>query len=230
MTQKNAETPEMEALGEVAMSKTELFFEENGKKITVAIFALFVLAAIIFGYKSLIVEPKENRAADAIYTAQSIFESAAPDYKVALEGGPSSLGFLSVIEDYGSTASANIACHYAGVCYLKLGDFDNALKYLKMYKQQEGSTAEILFAQNIGLQGDIAVEKGNYSEAIELFKKASSSSKNTLTAPTYLRKAGMAAQAAGDDAQARELYESVMRNYPSTTESRNAEKYLGTIK
>ncbi len=230
MKQQSVETPEVEELGAVAMTKTEQFFEENGKKLTGVIFLLFVVAAAIFGYKSMILEPREQRAAAAIFPSQSIFEAAAPDYQMALEGDSSSIGFLAVIEEYGSTATGNIANHYAGVCYMKLGDFDNALKYLKAYKKQKGSAAQIIYAQNIGLQGDIAVEKGDYTAAVALFKSAATSSENPLTSPMYLRKAGVAAKAAGNGDEARKLFESVVREYPSTTEARTAEKHLGTIK
>ncbi len=229
MKQESVETPEVEVLGTVAIGKTEQFFEENGKKIAGIILLLFVVAASFFGYKSFVLEPQEQSAADAMYASQGIFEAAAPDYQVALDGDASSIGFLAVIDQYGSTPTGNIARHYAGVCYMKLGDFDNALKYLTSYKKQQGSAAEIIYAQNIGLQGDIAVERGDYAGAVKLFKSASESSENPLTAPMYLRKAGVAAQAAGDSKMARELFESVVREYPSSAESRTAEKYIGTL-
>ncbi len=230
MKQQSVETPEMEILGTEAMTKTERFFEENGKKITWAIFALFVLAAAIFGYKELVMEPTESRAAAAIYPSQVIFEAEVPNYEVALTGDESSVGFLSVIDEYGSTASGNLARHYAGICYMKMGDYDKALSYLTQYKTQSGSAAQIINAQNIGLQGDISVEKGDYAAAVALFKRAAESSENSLTTPIYLRKAGMAAQAAGNKSEARELYQRVVDLYPSTAEARTAEKYLGSIK
>ncbi|UKI39587.1 MAG: hypothetical protein L6V35_01520 [Alistipes putredinis] len=52
-----------------------------------------------------------------------------------MEGDGSTAGFLEVIEKYGSTPQGNIAKHYAGICYLKNGDLDNALAYLAKYKK-----------------------------------------------------------------------------------------------
>ncbi len=228
---KSVETPEIEVLGEAAMSKTEMFFENNGRKITFAIVVLFVVAAGLFGYKTLVMEPKEERAAEAIYAAQAAFEMGGEtNFKIALEGDPRTTGFLQVIEEYGSTEAGNLACHYAGVAYMKLGDFDNAAKYLKMYSALDGVPAEIINAQNIGLQGDIAVEKGDFAGAVALFEKAAGVSDNTFTAPLYLRKAGQAAQAAGQTEAAKALYEKVINIYPSTAEARTATKNLGTIK
>lgn len=226
---KNVETPEaIEAIGE-AMSKTELFIENNGKKITSVIFGLFILAALIFGYKLLILEPKLERAAEMIANAQSVFEQTNPDYQVALDGDENGAGFLEVIETYGSTPAGNIANHYAGICYVQLGDFDTAAKYLAQYKAVDGVPAQIINAQNLGLQGDVAVEVGDYAKAMTLYSSAINASDNVLTAPTYMRKSALVAIAMGDNAKAIELYKAIMSNYPSSIEARDAEKYIGAI-
>ena len=81
-----------------------------------------------------------------------------------------------------------------------------------------------------GLQGDIAVAQEDYTAAVALFEKAVKASENNLTAPLYLRKAGQAAQAAGDNAKALELYERITVEYPASMEARDAEKLIGTIR
>ncbi len=230
MTKQSVETPEIEVLGEVAVSRTEQFFANNGKKVVMAILCVVAIGVAIFGYKALVVDPSEQRAAEAIYRAQSLFEGATPDYQAALDGTADYAGFLEVVENYGSTTSGNLAAHYAGVCYLKLGDYKNAEKYLKAYKAQSGIAAEVVNAQNIGLQGDIAVDNGDYTTAVALYKRAANESENLITAPLYLRKAGQAAQAAGDAAEAKTLYQSVVELYPMSAESRSAMKLMGTIK
>ncbi|MFR9651886.1 MAG: tetratricopeptide repeat protein [Rikenellaceae bacterium] len=222
MGQKSVENPEIEIMGAEAMSKTEQFFESNGKKIVIIIFVLMVLSAAIFSYKMLVVAPAEERAADAIYSAQLLFD--APDYQGAVEQ------FVAVADDYSSTKAGNLANHYAALCYIKLGDSANALKYLKQYKAQKGIPAQIINAQNLGLQGDLAVNAGDYAAAVELFKRAANISENPLTTPMYLRKAGQAADAAGNTVEAKSLFQSIVDLYPSSPENRTAEKYLGAIK
>lgn len=81
MTKQN----EQEALG-TAMNKTEMFFEKNSKSMIIALLALFVLAAAIFGYRQLISQPRERKAAEMIAQAQYRFESTTPEYQLALEG------------------------------------------------------------------------------------------------------------------------------------------------
>ena len=148
---------------------------------------------------------------------------------IMIEGDANGPGFLDVIDQYGSTRAGNLAKHYAGICYLRLGDLDNAATYLAKYKPAKGIPAEIVNAQNIGLQGDIAVEKGDYAAAIKLFEKAAKVSDNNLTAPMYLRKAALAANAMGNKEQALGFAQRIQNEFPASAEAQNAEKLMGTI-
>ena len=76
---------EQETLGE-AMNRTELFFEKNGRNMAYIFLGLLVLAALIFGYRALIVAPRATKAAERIAEAQYRFEEQNPDYQLALEG------------------------------------------------------------------------------------------------------------------------------------------------
>ncbi len=228
MAKNNVPTPEQEALGEV-INKTEHFFEENGKKVVTLIVALIVLAGIIFGYKELIVEPRIEKASAMLFEAQLLLESDAPDYQTALDGNAEGAGFLEVADSFGSTPSGNLASHYAGICYLHLGDFENAANYLAKYKSVKGAPGAIINAQNLGLQGDIAVEMDDLKAAVALYKKAVAISENSMTTPAYLFKAGLAALASGDEATATELFTQVTTKYAGTEEANKADKYLGSI-
>ena len=225
MTKQN----EQEALG-TAMNKTEMFFEKNSKSMIIALLALFVLAAAIFGYRQLISQPRERKAAEMIAQAQYRFESTTPEYQLALEGDANGAGFLEVIEKYGSTPSGNLAKHYAGICYLKAGDLENAAEFLARYSPVKGIPGALINAQNYGLQGDIAVEQKDYAKAVKFYDKAVAAADNNLTAPMYLRKAGLAEQAQGNGAKAAAYYERILTSYPASMDARDAEKLLGSIK
>ncbi|HIY47043.1 MAG TPA: hypothetical protein IAA35_03275 [Candidatus Alistipes faecigallinarum] len=226
MTKQNV--AETEGLGE-AMNRTELFFEQNGRKFIYIFVGLLVLAALVFGYRSLIVAPRAEKAAEMIAEAQARFEAETPDFKLALEGDANGAGFLDVIEQYGSTPSGNLAKHYAGICYLRTGDLANAAAYLAKYKPVKGIPGAIVNAQNYGLQGDVAVEQQNYAQAVSFYKKAVEAADNNWTAPMYLRKAGLAEQAQGNNAAAAALYEKILYTYPASVEAREAEKLLGSV-
>lgn len=219
---------QQETLG-VAMNKTELFFEQNGRRMAYIFLGLLVVAALVYGYRALIVNPRAEKAAEMIAEAQNRFDGENPDFALALTGDANGAGFLEVIDQYGSTPSGNLAAHYAGICYLRQGDLENAAKYLAKFSTVDGIPGAIINAQNFGLQGDIAVDQQDYAKAVKFYEKAVKAADNNLTAPTYLRKAGLAAQAQGDSKKAAAFYEQILTVYPASYDAREAEKLLGTI-
>ena len=213
-----------------AVSKTEQFFEKNGKKCVIALVVLLLVVAAGYAYKFLVMDKNEAEAAELIVEAQERFSGETPNYDLALNGDEAGAGFLAVADEYGSTKAGNLAKHYAGICYLHLGDLENAAKYLAKYKAVKGLAAEVVNAQNLGLQGDVAVEQGDYKGAISFYKKAVEAADNSLTAPIYLRKAGMAEQAAGNAEAAKKFYQQILEQYPASMEARDADKLMGTIR
>ncbi len=215
---------------EVAMDKTEVFFQENGRKLIYALIAIISIAVLIFTYRGLVVDPRAEKAVDMLATAQQRFDGQNPDYELALNGDANGAGFLEVAQKYGSTPAGNLANHYAGVCYIQLGDFESAANYLKKYSAVDGIPGAIINAQNLGLQGDVAIELGNFENAARLFEKASETSDNNFTTPLYLRKAALAHKELGNNDTAIKLLERVALDYPMSYDAREAEKLLGTIK
>ena len=223
---KKVENPQDVVVAE-AVSKTEAFFEKNGKQVIVALVALVVLVAGGYAFKTLVVDRNKTLAEELIVEAQERFAGETPDYALALNGDEAGAGFLDVVEQYGSTPSGNLAKHYAGICYLHLGDLEQANEYLAKYKAVKGLAGAVVNAQNYGLRGDIAVEQGNYEEAVKLYKKAVAAADNDYTAPLYLYKQGLALVALGKDAYAKACFETITTKYQSSMESRDAERLLG---
>ena len=98
-----------------------------------------------------------------------------------------------------------------------------------MYKAVKELPGEIVNAQNLGLRGDIAVEKGEYEAAVALYKKAVAASVNIYTAPLYLYKQVLAYAALGNKAEATKCLETLQADYASSTEAREAEKVVATL-
>ncbi len=219
---------QQETLGQ-AMNRTELFLENNGRRLSYLLLAVLAAGLLIYGYRALIMQPRAEKAAELIAQAQERFEAETPDYMLALEGDANGAGFLEVIEQYGSTPSGNLAKHYAGICYLQTGDLENAAAYLAKYSTVKGLPGALINAQNYGLQGDVAVEQGDYARAVKFYEKAVKAADNNLTAPMYLRKAGLAARANGDTKRAAAFFERISADYPASMDAREAEKLLGTI-
>ena len=158
-------------------SKIEKFFAKHGMKVVIALAVVLVGVGGWFIWDH-IQNKKEMAAKEAIWTKQANLSVETPDNQLVIDG------FLSIVKNHEGTKAANIANHYLGIQYLRIGDLENANKYLKAYEAVEGSIyAEIINAQNIGLQGDVAVEQGDYAAAAQLFQKAVSVSGNSFTAP-----------------------------------------------
>ena len=212
-----------------AVGKTEKFFQENGKKVIIAVVAIVAVAVAGYLVKSLVIDANAEKAAEMIVDAQDRFGVENPDFALALNGDENGAGFLDVVEQYGSTVAGNLAKHYAGICYLRLGDLENAEKYLAMYKAVDELPGEVVNAQNLGLRGDIAVEKGEYVAAGALYKKAVAASANIYTAPLYLYKQILAYAALGNKAEAVKCLEALQADYATSSEAREAVKVVGTL-
>ena len=222
---KEVVTPQEEML-ESAKAQTENFFEKNSKMVVVAIVAIFALAAVVFGYKKVIVEPRMTKAQEMLFEAQYRFEQENADYALALNGDESAPGFAEVAEQYGNTPAGNLANIYAASCALRLGDLAAAEKYINNYKSVKGIPGQMVNAMAEGIKGEIAVENGDYTKAASYFEKAAKVSTNDFTTPLYLRKAALAYSANGDEASAKKCYEIINEKYARSMESREALKQL----
>ena len=80
------------------------------------------------------------------------------------------------------------------------------------------------------MQGDIAVEQQDYARAVKFYEKAVKAADNNLTAPMYVRMAGIAELAQGNEQIGGAFYEEILTSYPASMEARDAEKLLGSIK
>lgn len=211
-----------------AIGRAEGFIMKNGRSLLIALVVVIIVVGGFFGYKYLIAAPRAEKAAAMMFTAEQLF--AVDSFQMALNGDGNTAGFLQVIDQYGATAEGNLAKHYAGICYLKMGKYPEALDYLKQFS---GSTDNIplamVTAQNYGLQGDVQVQTGNYKEAVALYEKAVVTSKDQLTAPYYLKKAGEVYEKLNDFTKALAAYQAIQIDYASSMEARDIQKYIGRI-
>ena len=57
-------------------------------------------------------------------------------FKLALNGDGNYLGFLDIAKNYKFTKAGNLAKYSAGICYLHLGQYQDAIEYLTKYKKE----------------------------------------------------------------------------------------------
>ncbi|MCG8581073.1 MAG: tetratricopeptide repeat protein [Bacteroidales bacterium] len=204
---------------ESALSKTEHFIEENQNRLSMIALAIIIIVAGYWGIKKFYFMPLEQEAQKTIFYAQQYFEKDS--FNLALNGDGQNAGFIEIIEDYGSTTAGNLAVYYAGVSNLHLGNYNEAVDYLKGFSTSE----EMVAATAAGALGDAYAELGQNDDAISQYEKAASFD-NTLTAPTYLMKLGVMYEAKGDYKAAVEAYKTIKDQYATSAEARQVDKYL----
>src|SRR5690349_1462259 len=138
----------------------------HGKKILIALGVLLALVVAIVGYRSFIAGPNEEKATEAMFRAQEYFSQDS--VRLALNGDNLNPGFLKIIDKYGSTKAGELARLYAGTCYLKLGDYNNAVKQLKDFS----TDSKQVNARALCLLGDALSEQNKKEEAADQYKKA----------------------------------------------------------
>ena len=217
---KEIKNENVEAVVE-AVSKTEKFFNENGKVLGGIVAGFAVVAAIVFCWYKFAYQPAVEEAQGQMAVAEENFRAA--DYELALNGDGNVLGFTQIIDEYGAKAGKAVY-FYAGVCELQLGNYELAIKDLKAYK----GTDEILKARALACIGDAYVGLENYAEALVYFEKAAAVVEN-MYAAGYLLKAGAVAEKLGENAKALGFYETIKDQYPQSMEAYEIDKYIGRV-
>jgi tetratricopeptide (TPR) repeat protein len=207
---------------ETALSKTELWIEEHQKLIYGIIGAVIVIAGIIWGLKALN-DRKDANASKEIFTAQKYFDKES--YEAALTGDGNYLGFTEVYDQYSSTKTGKLAAYYAGICNMKLGNYNEAIDYLKKFNGKD----DILAPMALGAIGDCYMELDDLNNAATYYSNAASKSKNEFTGPMFLTKAGMTYEIMGDYAKALNCYKTLKADYPLSNEAFEISKNIANM-
>ncbi len=222
-TKKSQQEDNLQEL-ESALTKTERFIEDNQNMITYVVGGIILVVILFLGYSKFYLQPKEDEALSQMFMAENYFEKDS--FNLAINGDGNYLGFLDIIDDYGITKSANRAKYYTGISYLHLGQYEDALDYLKDFK-----TDDLLLAPIVeGAQGDALLELGETDDALKQYKKAISVSDNELTTPVYMMKAASLLETMDELEDALALYEEIKEKYPTSTEGTNIDKFIARIK
>ena len=206
------------------VEKTMDFQNKYGKPVVIAAVILLVLTGGYYGYKKLIQDPKEKQADEAMFHAEDYYRMDSVN--LALNGDKVNAGFLKVISRFPGTDAARLASFYAGSCYLKLGDFNNAVKYLSGFS----TSVKQLQERAYGLLGDAYSEQNKKEEAAEQYKKAVTYyEKDELFSPEYLFRSGYLYESMGKTQDAIAMYKMIKDKYPGSQRGADIDKYLARL-
>ena len=222
---------------EEALSKTELWIENNQKTLWIILIALLVVAFAIYGFSRY--RAKRNETAKNLsFPSEISFEEKATqavdfasyyveneNYATALNGDGENVGLLDIVNTYGSTKAGKLAAYYAGVCYVKQGNYNEAIEYLKKYTNDD----KVLAPMALGLIGDCYMQLGDQDNAVSYYEKSTKKNPNEFTTPMFLQKLGMTYEIMGNNAKALETYKSLKKDFPNSNEAFEISKNIAYL-
>ncbi|MEO8583991.1 MAG: tetratricopeptide repeat protein, partial [Flavitalea sp.] len=205
-------------------SGMEKFWIKNNKMILYVVSGIILLVAGYFVYQSYIVAPEEQKATEAIWKAEDYYRHDSA--RLALNGDGPNAGFLKIISKYGGTKTGNLAKFYAASCYMKLNDYNNAIKYLKDFTASD----KLISVRATGLLGDAYAEAGKKAEAAEEYHKAGTLyPDDNFNSPEYLFRAGLLYQELNKNKEAIESFQIIKDKYSSSERGVEIDKYLARL-
>ncbi|EID72384.1 tetratricopeptide repeat protein [Imtechella halotolerans] len=211
-------------------SKTEQWVQRNQKAIIGVITALAVVGLGYLLYRQFVLEPKEVEASNEMFVAQQYFDAAVNStddkeslFNLALEGADGKYGLLEIIEEYKGTKAANLAQYSAGMAYINLGKYQEAISHLEKFSSDDA----VLGALAKGNIGDAFAQLKQPEEALEYYVKAFNHNKNDFTTPMYLLKAGITALELKQYDKALGYFEQIKEQHENSEEGRTIDIYIG---
>ncbi len=204
--------------------KAYAFVDENRSRvISYGIGFLVVVAAVIFYVNHK--HQQNMAAADQLAKVINLYDQGA--YLEAIEGhaGTDEIGLKKIVEEYGSTENGETAKIYLANAYNFLGKYDDALKY---YEDYDGSISMFKATALAGEAGYYA-DKKEYEKAADLYEKAAHVSETDVLNPDYLLYAGINYLSAGKKKNAKEMFDTIKKDYDTSPANMEVNKYLAQV-
>jgi tetratricopeptide (TPR) repeat protein len=218
-----AENPQGLKNVEETLTKTEQYLEENYKTLLIALGVVVVLVGI-FWLGRLYLNKKNDEAQSQMYQAERWLEMDS--LKLALNGDGNYLGFIDIAKNYKLTRSGNLAKYCAGICYLHIGQYQDAIDYLSKYSKKDKEIGSLA----TGAIGDAYIELGDLDKGLAKYVEAANFANNSFNTPVFLMKAGQIYEIQKKFTDAMNVYERIKAEYPESTEGTSVDKYISRVK
>jgi len=225
---KSATAEVFSSLDEKA-SRSEQWVHRNQNYILGVIGVIAVAVLGYLAYNQFVQRPKEESAANELYYPQQYFDQALSGteqdslYNLALNGAEGKYGFLDIIDEYKGTRAANLANYAAGMAYLNMQEYDQAIKYLENFSSDDA----ILGALAKGGIGDAFEQLGQPEDALDYYERAVKHSTNDFTTPRYLYKAGITALQLKQNSKALGYFRRIKDEFPKSQEATTVDVFIG---
>ena len=200
---------------------TQSWFEENKKRLST--FGLIVAAVILGGW--FYVNNARNNNEKAMNDLAKVFEYYDNgQYQVAINGLPEKNipGLQTIVDNYGSTKTGNLAKFYLANAYFNLQNYDKALDLF----ENVSTSVDLVAISAIAGEASCYEAKGDFAQAAKYYEKAGKKSSTDPNAADNLVCAARNYVKTGDKARAIELYKLVKEEYAQSAAARDAERFL----
>ena len=161
------------------------------------------------------------------YFAKAVMSNDSVSFQKALNGDSINAGFLTIIEQDGSGKVVNLAKLYAGICYARLGNLQEAASYLEQYDAKDD---EMVSPAAMGALGNVKASLGQLDEAAATLIKAAEQADNNTLSPQFLIQAGEILESQGKKAEALKLYEQIKEKYVDWQRYNTIDNYIERVK
>ena len=210
---------------EDALTQSEAFLIKYKNAIIGGVVAVIIIVAGFIMYKNLYAEPREEKAQAALFKGQEYFEQDA--FEQALNGDSIGYtGFLKVADDYSGTKAANLAKAYAGICYAKLGKYEEAGKMLDSFNGKDQMVAPAI----LGAAGNCYAQLGQLDKAASTLMSAADKADNNTLSPIFLMQAGEILVKQGKYDDAVDAYTKIKDKYFQSYQAMDIDKYIEQAK
>ena len=191
---------------EEALMTSEAFLFKYKNIIVGVVVAIVVIVCGTLGYKHFISEPNELKASEASFMAERYFGN--DEFEVALKGDSlGNMGFLKIADEFSGTKAGKLANAYAGVCYAKLAQYEDAAKYLDKFSASDA-------------------QLGQLDKAAATLLKAAEKANSVVLSPVYLLEAGQILEKQGKNSEAVEAYKQIKNKYGNSMQAMDIDKYI----
>lgn len=220
MSKETKSHDELDVVNE-ALTRSEQFIQQYQKPIITAVLIVILAVSAVLSVRYFYILPKQQRAQTEMFKGVFYFEKDS--FQLALNGnGIDYSGFEAIADEHSSTPAGNLAQAYAGISHMRLGNYEQAIKYLKAFDADDDMVAPTL----LGAVGDCYVNMDKVKEGIDYFEKAAQNANNELISPIYLKKAGIAYESLKEYDKAVKAYKTIKDKYAASMEASDIEKYI----
>lgn len=210
---------------EDALTQSEAFLIKYKNAIIGGVVALIVIITGVVMYNNLYAEPREEKAQVALFKGQEYFEQDA--FEQALNGDSIAYtGFLKVADEYSGTKAANLAKAYAGICYAKLGKYEEAVKMLNDFDGDDQMVSPAM----LGAAGNCYAQLNQLDKAAATLLDAAKKADNNTLSPIFLMQAGEILVKQGKLDDAIQAYTQIKEKYFQSYQAMNVDKYIEQAK